>query len=332
VELVECVPNISEGRRAEVVDACVASVREVDGVTLLDRTSDPDHDRSVVTFAGPPQAVTVAMRALATEAIARIDLRQHHGRHPRIGALDVAPFVPLGDTSMATCVELATRFGDWLAARYRLPVFLYARAARRQDREVLADIRRPGFEGLRAALAAPGGAPDIGPARPHPTAGATVTGARPFLVAWNIQLDTTDLTLARDIAGRIRERGGGLPAVQALGIPLDERGCVQVSMNLLDVARTPMWQVLERVRELATVAGVAIRDSELIGVAPLRAFLDTADHAMIDTDRSTRDRVLAGAQWLHIRGASSDMALELRLERLHRDAPTDPHVEGSLSA
>jgi glutamate formiminotransferase len=225
---------------------------------------------------------------------------------------------------MAMCVELATRFGDWLAERYRLPVFLYARAARRLDREVLADIRRPGFEGLGAALASPGSAPDIGPARPHPTAGATVTGARPFLVAWNIQLDTTDLALARDIAGRIRERGGGLPAVQALGIPLDELGCVQVSMNLLDIARTPMWQVFERVHEIATAAGVAIRDSELIGLAPLRAFLDTADHARIDAGRSTEDRVLAAAQWLRIRGAASDMALELRLQRLHRDPPTDP--------
>ena len=163
VDLVECVPNISEGRRVEVIDACARAVRSVSGVWLLDRTSDPDHDRSVLTFAGAPERVQEAMRALAAEATARIDLRRQHGRHPRIGALDVAPFVPIGDTTMATCVELAEAFGGWLSDRYRLPVFLYARAARRPDRVVLADIRRPAFEGLAAALARPGGAPELGP-------------------------------------------------------------------------------------------------------------------------------------------------------------------------
>jgi glutamate formiminotransferase len=316
MELVECVPNISEGRRIEVVDACVRAVRAISGVTLLDRTSDPDHDRSVISFAGAPDVVQAAMRALAAEATARIDLRHQHGRHPRIGALDVAPFVPVGPTSMTTCVELAEAFGSWLAERYRLPVFLYARAARRADRVALADIRRPAFEGLAEALARSDGAPEFGPSRPHPTAGATVTGARPFLVAWNIQLATRDLAVARDIARRVRERDGGLQAVQALGIPIEARGCVQVSMNLLDVGRTPMWMVLERVADLARAANVAILDTELIGLAPLGALLDVADHAGVDPALDDRERVLAAARWLLIRDPAPGIAFELRLAEL----------------
>jgi glutamate formiminotransferase len=253
------------------------------------------------------------MRSLAAEAVARIDLRRQHGRHPRVGALDVAPFVPVGLTPMATCVALAEGFGSWLADRYRMPVFLYGRAARRHDRVILAEIRRPGFEGLAEAMAHPDGGPDFGPARPHPTAGATVTGARPFLVAWNIQLDTLDLTLARTIARTIRERDGGLPAVQALGIPLASLGCVQVSVNLLDVTRTPMWMVMDRVVASAAAAGVGLRDSELIGLAPMRAFLDVADHAGVALDQEPAARVLAAARWLRIRHATPDMAFELRL-------------------
>jgi glutamate formiminotransferase len=313
MDIVECVPNISEGRRSEVVDACARAVVGVPGIRLLDRTSDADHDRSVLTFAGDPAATMTAMQALATEAIARIDLRNQHGRHPRIGAVDVAPFVPVGETSMATCVALAESFGSWLAARYRMPVFLYARAATRPDRTILADIRRPGFEGLVDALAASAGRPEFGPARPHPTAGASVTGARPFLVAWNIQLASRDLALARAIARAIRERDGGLPAVQALGISLDALGCVQVSMNLLDVARTPMWLVLERVVALAAAAGVDVVDTELIGLAPLRALLDVADHAGIAEGGDPSSRAIAAARWLRIRDARPAMAFELRL-------------------
>jgi glutamate formiminotransferase len=311
--LVECVPNISEGSRPDVIDAIAGAVDRTPGVVLLDRTADPDHDRSVLTLAGPASAVLEAMQRVAAQAIARIDMRSHRGRHPRVGALDVVPFVPMGDTSMATCIELARDFGAWLAERYSLPVYLYARAASRPDRQALANIRRPGFEGLGKALAAPDGAPDFGPRRVHPTAGATAVGARPFLVAWNIQLDTDDLGLARRIAAAIRERDGGLAGVQALGIPLVSAGCAQVSMNLLDHERMPMWQVFERVRALASAGGASIRDSELIGLAPLRAFLDTADHAGIASDLAVEDRVLEAARWLAIRHADPDMALEVRL-------------------
>lgn len=313
-QLVECIPNFSEGRRSDVIDAIAAAVDGIPGVTLLDRTSDGDHDRSVLTFVGTPSAVIGAMRVVAAQAIARIDLRAQRGHHPRIGALDVVPFVPLGDTSMDVCIELARAFASWLADQYTLPVFLYARAASRPDRRVLSDIRRPGFEGLPAALAAADGAPDFGPRRAHPTAGATAVGARPFLIAWNIQLDTDDLGLARRIASLIRERDGGLPAVQALGIPLAMLGCVQVSINLLDHERSPLWRVFERVRDLAAAAGTGIRDSELIGLAPLAAFLETADHIGVAELESREARVLAAAHWLAIRGATSDMALELRLD------------------
>ncbi|MCY7419564.1 MAG: glutamate formimidoyltransferase [Chloroflexi bacterium] len=312
-QLVECVPNISEGRRPRVVAAIVDAVLRVPGVTLLDRTSDADHDRSVLTLVGAADAVLLAMQIVASQAIARIDLRSQHGQHPRIGALDVVPFVPLGDTSMDTCIELAGRFGTWLAEAYTLPVYLYARAARRPDRGILADIRRPAFEGLAAALAAEDGAPDFGPQRAHPTAGATVVGARPFLIAWNIQLETNDRAMARRIATTIRERDGGLSGVQALGIPLASTGCVQVSMNLLDHARTPMWRVFERVRDLAAAGGVAVRDTELVGLAPVRAFLDVADHAGVPTNQPTGGRVRAAAEWLQVRDASPQMALELRL-------------------
>jgi len=286
----------------------------VPGVSLLDRTSDADHDRSVLTFAGEAAAVLHAARMVAAQAIARIDMRSQHGHHPRIGALDVVPFVPLGATSMDVCVGLARDLGNWLADQYSLPVFLYARAASRPDRRVLADIRRPGFEGLPQALRASDGEPDFGPRRAHPTAGATVVGARPFLIAWNIQLDTQDLPLARHIAHLIRERDGGLHGIQALGVPLESLGCVQISMNLLDYERTPMWRVFERVGELAAGSGIAVRDSELIGLAPLAAFTDTADHIGVARTQPPAERVRAAARWLGIRDATSDMALELRLD------------------
>lgn len=304
---------MSDGRHTEVIEALTAAVAWVTGVTLLDRTWDGDHDRSVLTYAGAADQVMAATEHLAAQAIARIDMRAQHGQHPRVGALDVVPFVPLADTSMDACVDLARAFGAWLAERYELPVFLYARAATRADRHVLSNIRRPGFEGLAASLATDDGAPDFGPRRPHPTAGATIVGARPFLIAWNIQLQSDDLALARRIASAIRERDGGMPAVQALGIPLASMGCVQVSMNLLDHDRSPMWRVFERVRNLAAGAGTSIRDSELIGLAPLRAFLETADHVGVPSTLSVEARVAAAARWLCIRDASPDQALELRL-------------------
>lgn len=312
-ELVECVPNVSEGRDRDSVDAIARAVSGTAGVTLLDRTSDRDHDRSVLTFAGGSTAVMEAMSAAAAEAIERIDMRRHHGQHPRLGAVDVVPFVPLGETTMRVCVELARSFAEALADRHGLPVFLYAEAATRPERRTLADIRRPQFEGLAEALAKPGGEPDFGPRLPHPTAGATVVGARPFLIAWNIDLRTAERDVAKRIAKAIRERDGGLARVQALGLYLEDRGRAQVSMNLLDHSVTPLWRVFEAVERLARAEGVGIAESELIGLAPSSAFLDVADHLGSDASRPPESRMAEAAAWLRVRDFQPHMAFELRL-------------------
>ncbi|MEP7361598.1 MAG: glutamate formimidoyltransferase [Chloroflexota bacterium] len=316
--LVECVPNFSEGRRLDVVDAIAGRVSATPGVHLLDRTSDADHNRSVLTFAGEADAVTATMEAAVGEAIARIDMNAHDGQHPRIGAVDVIPFVPLGGTTMDEAVELARDFGRRIAQRFDLPVFLYAKAATRSDREVLADIRRPQYEGLRDLITEPGNAPDFGPARLHPTAGAVAVGARPFLIAYNINLETRDLELAKNIARRVRERGGGLPSVQALGLDLAELGCVQVSMNLLDFSVTPMWLVWETVTAMARYEGVEARESELIGLVPLAALVGVADHAGVDDALPTDERITQAATWMRTRDFEPTMALELRMAEAER--------------
>ncbi len=320
VRLVECVPNFSEGRRPEVVDALANAVASVPGVFLLDRTQDPDHNRCVLTFAGEIRPVTQAMEAAIGVALERIDMEHHTGQHPRLGAVDVIPFVPLGETTMDEAVQLAHEFGAEIAARYQLPVFFYARAALRPEREVLADIRRPEYEGMKSLIGTPGHEPDAGPARMHPTAGATVVGARPFLIAYNINLETPDVGLAKRIASHIRERGGGLPRVQAKGFYLEDLGCAQVSMNLLDFTVTPLWRAWEEVVRLAGADGVAVRESELIGLMPLRAFLDVADHAGAPADLPVERRLRAAADWIRLRDFDPTMALELRMESAERAA------------
>jgi len=318
--LVECVPNFSEGRRRDVVDALAGAVESIPGAYLLDRTMDPDHNRCVFTFAGEPAPVADAMEAAAATAIDAIDMRAHTGQHPRLGAVDVVPFVPLGETTMDQAIDLARAFGRRLASRFDLPVFFYARAALRPDREVLADIRRPEFEGLRDLIGTAGYEPDAGPARMHPTAGATVVGARPFLIAYNINLETDDVDLAKRIAARVRERGGGLPRVQAKGFMLEDLGCAQVSMNLLDFSVTPVWRAWEEVVALAAADGVSPRESELIGLMPLQAFVDVADHAEVPADIPVEDRLREAADWLLLRDFDPSMALELRLEAARRTA------------
>jgi len=311
--LIECVPNFSEGRRPEVIDAIATRVRAVEGVHLLDQTSDRDHNRSVLTFAGPAEAVSDAMLGAAEEAIRLIDMTAHEGQHPRIGAVDVIPFVPLGDTTIDDCVVLARDFGKRIAGRLGLPVYLYAKAAQRPDRVVLADIRRPQFEGLRELIASPESAPDFGPAQLHPTAGAVAVGARPFLIAYNINLESDDVDVAKRIAKIVRESSGGLPRVQALGLYLDDLGCAQVSMNLLDHTVTPVWKVWETVRDAAGAEGVALRESELIGLIPLAALVEVADHAGVPAQSGDSERITEAAGWLNVRNFDPSMALELRL-------------------
>lgn len=318
--LVECVPNFSEGTDEGTLDAIAEAIGAHTGSWLLDRTADHDHGRSVYTVAGYPGRVMHAIEAAVGVAIERIDLRAHAGHHPRLGAVDVIPFVPLGDTTMEQCVAGARTFAERLADRFELPVYLYREAALRPERYVLADVRRPGFEGLSEWMARPEGEPDFGPARPHPSAGATVVGARPFLIAWNIQLSSTDLAVARRIARRIRERDGGLPAVQALGIDLASQGCVQLSMNILDHERTPMWRVWEEAERLAAAESVSLLDSELIGLVPARALIDVADHIGSASFRAAEQRLREAANYLRIRLFDPTAVLEVRLTQARQTA------------
>ena len=266
--LIECVPNVSEGRRADVVTALAEAVSHVDGVRLLDRSSDPAHNRSVLTLAGGTVAVQQAVMALFETALAVIDLRRHTGAHPRLGAVDVVPFVPLGGATMEQCVALARETGAAVAARFQLPVFLYEEAASTPARRNLADIRRGEFEGLATKLASPDWTPDYGPSEPHPTAGATVIGARAPLIAFNVNLATDPRAIATSIAAAVRFSSGGLPFVKALGVALPHRGIVQVSMNLTNFEHTPMLRAFEAVRTEAERRGTTILESEIVGLVP----------------------------------------------------------------
>ena len=276
----ECVPNVSEGRRLDVVARLAAAASAVPGARLLDTSSDPDHNRTVLTLAGEPAPLHAALLALYGAALAELDLTRHQGVHPRVGAVDVTPFVPLGDTPMAVAVAAAERLAAAVAERFELPVFLYERAARRPERRLLAEVRRGGFEGLAARLADPAWAPDHGPARPHPTAGATVIGARFFLIAFNAVLDSADVAVARAVARRVRESGGGLPAVRAMGVYLASRGRAQVSMNLVDYRRTSLAAALARVRHEAGALGARVEETEIVGLLPQEAACDVVREAL----------------------------------------------------
>src|SRR5216110_870936 len=270
--LVECVPNFSEGRDPVTLDALRAAITSVLGVRLLDVQADPSHNRSVFTLVARPDAAAEAAFRAMRVATERIDLTRHSGEHPRMGATDVVPFVPVRDATMDDCVALARRLAQRAAAELLIPIYLYAKAATRPERERLPDIRKGQFEALRDRIGRdPAADPDVGPKRIHPTAGATAIGARPFLVAFNIYLDTGDVTIAKDIAKRIRTSSGGLPAVQASGFEVE--GKAQVSMNLLDIDVTSPATVFAAVDAAARQRGVAVLKSEVVGLVPERAVL-----------------------------------------------------------
>jgi glutamate formiminotransferase len=269
--LIECVPNISEGRRLDVVDGIADALRATPGVRVLDVSSDASHNRSVVTLAGDRTAMKAAVLTLFARAIASIDLRVHHGEHPRLGAVDVVPFVPIADVTMAECVALARETAEAVASRFDVPVFLYEEAATTPSRRNLADVRRGEFEGLPAKLANPAWRPDFGPARPHPSAGASVIGARMPLIAFNVNLATDRLDIAKQIAAVVRQSNGGLPAVKALGVPLTDRGIVQVSMNLTNFQQTSIATAFAAVKREAEKHGIGIRESEIVGLVPAAA-------------------------------------------------------------
>ncbi|MGE0359727.1 MAG: glutamate formimidoyltransferase [Vicinamibacterales bacterium] len=276
--IIECVPNISEGRDAAAVEAVAAAIRGVPGVRLLDVQSDPTHHRSVLTFAGDRGPLLQAVLALFEQTLARVDLRRHSGEHPRLGAVDVVPFVPIEGATMADCVALARDAARAVAERFDLPVFLYEEAAASPARRQLEDIRRGEFEGLTAKLQAPEWAPDFGPARPHPSAGATVIGARMPLIAYNVNLATDRLDVAKKIASAVRMSSGGYRFVKAMGLALDDRGIVQVSMNLTNFEKTPIHRVFETVKREAARYGVAVLESEVVGLVPSAALVQTAEY------------------------------------------------------
>ncbi len=273
--IVECVPNFSEGRDQRVLDALREAITSVPGVKLLDVQADAAHHRSVFTFIGAPEAASEAAFRAMRVARERIDLTKHQGEHPRMGATDVVPFIPVEGVTMDRCVELARKLGERVGRELEIPVFLYARAATRPERESLPNIRKGQFEGLREQIGKdPAKTPDFGPHRIHPSAGCTAIGARPFLVAYNIYLDTDDVLLAEEIAKAIRTSSGGLPAVQAKGFEVG--GKAQVSMNLLDIDVTSPAKVFAEVSERAAAQGVGIHRSEIVGLLPERAIWDAA--------------------------------------------------------
>jgi glutamate formiminotransferase len=277
--LIECIPNVSEGRRDEVVAAiAAAAVKAAPGVVLLDRTSDSDHNRSVLTFLGDGEPLVAAMTALVEASLAAIDLRTHRGAHPRLGAVDVIPFVPVRGATTAECVELAQTLGRTLAERFGLPVYLYEDAAAVPERQNLATIRKGEFEGLAKKMEDPAWKPDFGPAAPHPSGGAVVVGARAPLIAYNINLATADLAVADRIAKAIRHLSGGYRFVKAMGVKLEARGQVQVSINMTNFERTPLHRVFETVRSEAERHGVAVVGSEIVGLVPQAALLAAAGH------------------------------------------------------
>ncbi len=277
--LIECIPNVSEGRRDDVVARLAESaVHAGPGVLLLDRTSDKDHNRSVFTYLGDGPALVRGMTALVGAALEEIDLATHRGAHPRLGAVDVIPFVPVRGATSADCVALARELGKALAARYDLPVYLYEDAASSPERQNLANVRKGEFEGLAAKMKDPAWTPDFGPPAPHPRGGATVVGARAPLIAYNVNLGTADLAVADRIAKAIRHLSGGYRFVKAMGVKLEARGQVQVSINMTNYEKTPLHRVFETVRIEAERYGVPVVGSEIVGLVPAPALFGAASH------------------------------------------------------
>lgn len=293
--IIECVPNISEGRDTGSIEAIAAAVRSAPGVRLLDVSSDPSHNRSVLTFVGDAPAIRAGVSALFRASLERIDLRRHKGEHPRMGAVDVVPFIPIRGSSVEECVALSRETGAAIAKDFGVPVYLYEDSASSDLRRNLAEIRKGQFEGFAEKMKDPRWAPDFGPAEPHPSAGVVAVGARAFLIAYNINLATKDLAIADRIAKSIRHLSGGFRYVKAMGVELAERGIVQVSINMTNFKKTPLHRVFECVRSEAERHGVAIVGSEIVGLSPAEALYAVAEH------------------YLRLEGFSAEQVLETKL-------------------
>jgi len=293
--IIECVPNVSEGRDPAAIEAMAAAVRTAPGVRLLDVSSDGAHNRSVLTFVGDAAAVRAGVLALFREAVGRIDLRAHKGEHPRMGAVDVVPFIPVRGSSVEECVALSREVGAAIASEFGIPVYLYEDSASAEHRRNLAEVRKGQFEGFAEKMKDLRWAPDFGPAAPHVSAGAVAVGARAFLIAYNINLATKDLAVADRIAKAIRHLSGGFRYVKAMGVELADRGLVQVSINMTNFRKTPLHRVFDCVRSEAERHGVAIVGSEIVGLAPADALFAAAEH------------------YLRLEGFSAEQVLETKL-------------------
>ena len=326
LQLVECVPNFSEGKRKDVIDAIVGAAR-LSNVKVLDIESDADHNRSVLTFVGTPDAVKEAAIAVSGKAIELIDLNKHRGQHPRMGAVDVVPFIPISEVTMPECVQLAKDFAAEYASKFKVPVFLYEEAATRPDRKNLADIREGEFEGLRDQIGkAPEKTPDFGPHVIHPTAGATAVGARSILIAYNVNLATANLDTAKKIAKQVRGKDGGLSAVKALGFELKDRGIVQVSMNMVDYKASQLFKAFELVKALAQHHGVQVLASEIVGLVPMEALIDTAEF-YLQLERFSKNQILE----TKLLETQTDKLVALDLETFGSEVASEKPVPGGGS-
>ncbi len=297
MKIVECVPNFSEGRRSDVVEKILDAIRNVEGIKVLDSSSDASHNRTVVTFVGAPEGVKEAAFRAAEKAAELIDMEQHQGEHPRIGATDVLPLIPVSGVSMDECVELARQLGQEIGEKLAIPIYLYEEAAVCPERKNLAHVRKGEYEGLQEAISQPERHPDFGPARMHPTAGATAVGARPPLVAYNINLGTSDLTVAKAIAKTIRGSSGGYPSIKALGMLIKETNTAQVTINVCNYHQVSLARVFETVKSEAARYGVNVTGSEIVGLVPMDALLDVA------------------AYYLRLEGFKPDQVLEVVVGR-----------------
>ena len=290
--LIECVPNFSEGKNKQTIDSIHTLIKNHNEVTLLDFTPDADHNRTDVTLIGPPEAVKVVALEIALKCVELIDMNKHKGEHPRMGAIDVVPFIPITEVGMSECIQLANDFAKEFSEKTNVPCYLYEEAAKREDRRNLADVRRGEYEGLKGEIGKnPDKIPDYGPNKIHPTAGATAVGARFFLIAFNVNLGTTNLKIADQIAKVVRHSSGGYRYVKAKGFEIKEKGIVQVSMNLTNYQKTSIYRVFETIQNEAERYGVPVISSEIVGLVPLEAVVDSLNH-YLRLEKFTVDQVL----------------------------------------
>ena len=291
-QIIESIPNISEGRDKQVIQACVDQIRTTPGCTLLNYSSDPNHNRTVISYIGDAKGVEEASVKLAKKAVELIDLTKHTGEHPRMGCVDVMPFVPIKDATNDDCIRLSETVGQRIADEAGLPVFLYEMSARKEARKNLAAIRKGQFEGMAEKVKDPEWEPDFGGARIHPTGGVVAVGARPPLIAYNLNLSTSDVQIAKKIAKVIREKDGGLANVKAMGFMLEDRNIAQVSINMTDYRVTPLYSVTELVKSEAKRYGVTVIGSEVVGLCPMKALIDCAEYYLQIEDFDFNDQVL----------------------------------------